>query len=340
MENNKKRLAIIIASVLGAALIAAGIFALVQIMNENRKKEDAVKTSSLFYDSLENAARQQQLKVAMYRSTFSNKADADARKNVGSEASSVAEVDTTIGKMRAVYASNVIKPSEFVIGRCLDGTTYIDDYQDKRLPRPASLADANAALKTNEHVVRVTEALVFIPCPNLGLLGGGSVDLASFRFSDGVFPVTLNEQQAKKWKEKVQAANLLTVVDEGMVTYDGKQLRKISFVGKNAAGINRQLDTIFKDAGEIEKIKAENPNAVWQYEFLPINPLATGSLAGFYLIDEQTRLPVYSELSGINEDKSASENSTARLNIARTKQTYTFGQPLSLTLQSQLEQLP
>lgn len=317
-----------------------GVITAIQVANDARKKEETTKAVSLFYDSLENAARQQQARVAMYRSTFNSKADADARKNIGSEASSVAEVHTKVGKIRAVYATNVVKPSEFIIGRCIDGTTYVDDYQDKRLPRPTSLADASAALKTNERIVRVTEALVFIPCPNLGILGGGSVDLASFRFSDGVFPVTLNDQQAKNWKEKVQAADLFTITDEGMVTRDGKQLRKISFAGKNVAGINRQLDTIFKDAGEIEKIKAENPKAVWQYEFLPINPLATGSIAGFYLIDEQTKLPVYSELSGINEDKKADENSTARLNIARTKQTYTFGRPLSLTMQSQLELLP
>ena len=86
---------------------------------------------------------------------------------------------------------------------------------------------------------------------------------------------------------------------------------------------------------KIEKIQREQSKAEYQYEFISVGPVNTGSVGGFYLIDESTKLPVYSELYNTNPDKD--DKDRGRQNIARTKQTYAFGQPLALTLESQLE---
>ncbi len=293
-------------------------------------------TSSLFYDSLGNAAKQQQLRVAMYRSTYASKPDADANQNIGTQSSSVAELDTAAGKMRSVWTNNIVDTPQYAMGRCLDGTTYSDDYNARNLPRPTTLDEAEKVLRTSERLFKVTQALVFIPCPNLGLIPGAIADFAAFRFSDGLIPVTLNETQASNWKKKVVEANLFTIKDEGMVDRNGKQLKKISFTSKDSEATNQTLYSIFNETAEIDKIKAEKPDALYQYEFISIGPANSGGIGGYYLIDEATKLPVYSELYGTNKDRDFKEK-TARLNIAKAKQTYEFGKPLSLTYESQLE---
>jgi hypothetical protein len=340
-SEHKKLLAVGIVTAVVTVLVIAAVIVMAILSGGGTKPTSTPSdntATTLFYDTLGNAAKQQQLRVAMYRATYATKADADTKQKIGTEASSVAEVDIADGKVRSVYATSVSRTTEFSIGRCMDTTEYNDDYFISKQPRPTSLAAAADALKTNERLYKVTEPLVFVVCPSLGIMPNAVLDLASFRLSDGIFPVTLTEGQAKNWKAKLQEANLFTTKDEGVVERDGQQVRKVSFSPTSQDGVNRRLYDIFYEAGEIEKVKREHPEAHWQYEFLTVNPANTGSVSGFYLIDETTRLPVYSEISGINEDKKVSERS-ARFNIARTKQTYSFGKPLSLTMESPLELL-
>lgn len=292
------------------------------------------EASELFYNSLANAAKQQKLRVAMYRATYATNADAESNQNVGTRSASVAEIDSDIGKSRSVYATNTSDASKYSYGRCLDGVTYVDNFFGSSDKRPVTLEEADEALKTNRRVFKSTVD-GFSPCPKLGVLPGAVPDLASFRYSDGVFPVTLSEAQAENWKQKVKAANLFTIKDEGVSERNSQRLRKISITPKNEETVNRTLNDIFKEAGEIEKIQREQPRAEVQYEFISVGPINTGSVGGFYLIDETTKLPVYSELYNTNPDKE--DKDRGRQNIARTKQTYAFGQPLSLTLESPLE---
>lgn len=213
----------------------------------------------------------------------------------------------------------------------------MDTHRSKGVALPTTLAEAANVLTTNQYLAKVTEALQFIPCPRLGLMPGAVPDLASFRFSDGVFPVTLSDGQAENWKNKLKDAKLFTFKDEGMVERDGKQLKKISFTPKDETTVNSTLNSIFTEAGEVQKIKAENAKALVDYEFISVGPRNTGSVGGFYLIDEAKKLPVYSELYSTNPDKQAGADDSSNLNITRTKQTYAFGVPLALTLESPLE---
>jgi hypothetical protein len=333
----KKLLAV---GIVAAVLVVLGILAVVIIglLNGAGTKPTTETTSdsatTLFYDTLGNAAKQQQLRVAMYRATFANKADADNSKNTGTQASSVAEVDIQAGKARSVFTTNASSAPNFAIGRCVDGTHYTGDYTATNVARPTTLQAAADDLNNNRHLYK-SNVPIFDPCPELGIIKDVSVDLASFRYSDGVFPVTLTDVQADAWKKKVQEASLFTVKDEGMVERGGKQLKKISFTPKNNDGVNSKLYTIYNTA-EIAKIQTEHPNAAFRYSFISINPDNTGSVGGYYLIDERTKLPVYSELYGTNADKE-SQKPASRFNIARTKQTYQFGAPLSMTVSTPLE---
>lgn len=336
--------------IIGAAIIIAGVLLYIVVGKNVGKKPSSDQggsaattgAASQLYETLGSAAKQPKIRVGMYRTTYANKADADAKQNPGTIASSVSEVDTVAGKYRSVFAHNLLQDDKtFSVGRCIDHDTYNEAYNTplNHDPRATSLQNIapHLALAPQGHLYKVTEPLVFISCPHLGLLPS-SPPLAVSRLSDGVFPVTLTQQQAAKWTAKMKQVNLFEVKDEGMVEHSGKQLKKISFAPKNdSLTVSKSLYDIFYQAGEIDKIKREQPKAEWQYEFVAINPVNSGSVGGFYLIDEKTNLPVYSELYGTNPDKQTNASRAAGQNIARTKQTYAYPSGLTMDLYTPLE---
>ena len=328
-------------ALISAVILGVAVAAIVMIAMMGKKPAtEETKTSvaeSLFYDALGNAAKQSQYRIAMYRATYANKADADAAKNVGTETSSVAEVDNPIGKSRSVYATNVADAPKFHMGRCLDGAVYGDNFRTGVNPHTTTLTETAELLRTNKQLYKMTETASLSVCPKLGVSQLGVLDLASYRYSDGVFPVTLTDTQAENWKNKVKEAKLFSFKDEGMVERDGKQLRKVSFTPKDETTVNNILNDIFMETAEIAKIKAEQPKAEVDFEFISIGTRNTGSVGGFYLIDEATKLPAYSELYSTNPDRTLNREDASEANIARTKQTYIFGKPLSLTMDSPLE---
>lgn len=329
--------ALISAVILGVAVAAIVWIAMVGKKPVAEKANQAGASEVLFYDALGNAAKQQLYRIAMYRATYANKADADSAKNVGTETSSVAEIDNPAGKTRSVYATNAIDAPNFHMGRCLDGAVYGDNFRTGVNPHPTTLAETAELLRTNQKLFRITEAASMSVCPKLGVSPFGVLDLASFRYSDGVFPVTLTDTQAENWKNKVKEAKLFTFKDEGTVGRDGKQLKKISFTPKDETSVNRTLNDIFMETAEIAKTKTEHPKAEVDYEFISVGTRNTGSVGGFYLIDETTKLPAYSELYSTNPDKTLNREDASEANMARTKQTYIFGKPLALTMDSPLE---
>lgn len=333
------RASLVIIIILVTIGIVVAIWGSLQRSGDGESSRDATK--SQFYGALGNAAKQQKLRVGMYRETFATRTDADARRNVGTVSSSVSEVDTEAGKYRSVFATNTFGDEGFRVGRCIDNVTYGDYYQPPaiRTDHAKTLSDAATRLKLipEGNLYEVTQPLQFITCPHLGLMPANP-PIAMSRLSDGVFPVTLSPPQAKKWQEKIEKADFFEVKDEGIMERGGKKLRKISFKPKadDDWSINKKLYDIFYEAGEIAKIKAEQPRAEVDYEFQPINPMNTGSIGGFYLIDESKNLPVYSELYGTNPDKQG-ESGVAKRNIARTKQTYAYPAQLTLSLDTPLE---
>src|SRR6266498_4059956 len=335
-HKNLNLILLVAAIVLGAAIVMA-IW-----LNAQRSNSPASGASSsaetILYAALANAAKQQRLRVGMYRETFATKADADTRKNVGTVASSVSEVDIKKG-FRSVFANNILEEDgSYTIGRCVDGTTYNDYYQPpaKNTARAKTLQEAAGRLLLipEGNLYKVTQPLTFITCPHLGLLPA-SPPVAMARLSDGVFPVTLTEAQARDWQQKIAAAKLFSVKDEGTVQRDGNDLRKISLAPHDESTTQKLYD-IFYETAEIAKTKLEQPKAEVDYEFQSMNPNNTGGVGGYYLINERQNLPVYSELYGTNPDKT-DDSRAAKRNIAHTKQTYTFPNQLSLDLDTPLE---
>jgi hypothetical protein len=309
-----------------------------QKVNQKTSTNETDQAEQLLYQALANAAEKQSIRVAMYRATYADKESADSNKNPYAIWSSISEVSTQTSDYRNVYAYKLADQKGFTVGRCLRQKEY-RNFNDREQAKPTSLA---AVVQKLKHLQFTTEALTFSPCPNLGLIPGAIPFLAAARLSDGIFPVTLSKAQATKWKSLMQTADMFDVKDEGIVTKDGRQLHKVSFVPKlNKQDVNQKLYEIFFEAGEIKKLqdqKKANPNIRFEFEFISNGVNNTDGVGGFYLIDPTTKLPVYSELGTIGKDRKVTTQSTAAgYNLSRTKQSYTFPDKLSLDENSSLE---
>ncbi len=334
--NRPKSKRLIVIAAAAVVIVAAGVAVWLTRPAGNQAKAPAAE--SLFYDVLGNAAQQPIVRVGMYRATFPDKIAADAGINPAAESSTVSEIDTGAGDYRNLYVYRNVGDTNVTMGRCLglrDSRNFSPSAQ-----RPASIKAAAQNLGT---IQESPERLPFSPCPQLGLYPTGSPDHAAARLSDGIFPVTLTKAQSDKWVIKMKAAALFDVRDEGLVTKDGRPLRKLSFAPKaGVTKVNEQLYDIFYEAGEIDQIKAmNNPEARYQYEFIAVGVVNHGDVSGFYLVDEVTKLPVYSELKGLAPDRPmTSPADAAGNNLARTKQNYAFSGPLKLDASSKLDFVP
>lgn len=327
--------AIVVVVLLGAGLI---FFA---FGGDKKDKQDSStsdpKVVTGFYDALAKGASQKNIRVAQYRTTYATKADLESKNDPGFIQSSIGELVNN--KYRSVYAQRMYDKTDFSMERCMDGVSYWDGLGTAfgaQRPAPKSLAESNEYLK---QMYRVTEAVQFTTCPYVGVMPGGALDLAPARMSDGFMPVTLTDAQAANWKSKMQAANLFLIKDEGMVTHAGKQVRKYSLAPSgDALTLNEQLYNIFYETGEIEKITREQPKAEWKYEFIGINAANNGGIKGYYLIDEQTGLPVFSELMGVGEDKVKDPASPVKkANLGYNKQSYAYPSAPTIELTTPLE---
>jgi hypothetical protein len=330
---------------LGVVVVLGGLFTygILQVMNQINKAKDggggtaSGSTSAAYklYDALGNAVGQQKLRVAMLRTTYANKADADSGQHIGSQQSSVSAMDTAALTYANVFVSNVGgEDSGFTAGRCVSKVPYAN--KDAEAAGIKTLAAATDRLK--QTLPQVPVGGVADSCSQYGVAPGANVQLAWARLSDGIMPVTLEQPQAKDWAEKMKGTALFTVTDEGMTTKDSKQLRKYSFKPKvESDRIGVTLDDIFKQASHVEELQRQHPGTSYAYAYLPLSATLASGAEGFYLIDEKTSLPVYSEINSIAKDKPNDGKAPSRLNLARTKFSYSFGSPVTIDLNTALE---
>lgn len=316
-------------------VLIAGVSLFMLLMQKGTYQSESA-TADLFYGVMENAAKRPLLKVSMYRETYANKADAATKQNIGSITSSVSEADNRTNKYRTVFAHNFLgDPKVFTFGRCIDGVEYDPIYSGQSAPTSLSAVVPYLDLAPKGLLHDHGTPAPVSPCINVGVYPAPTL-LVAGRLSDGVIPVHLTDAQAKKWAAEVRGANLFTIKDEGKVQKDGKELRKISLTPNDEQKVSTRLYDIFYTAANIDAIK-NNPKALWRYQFASINPVNSGSVGGYYLIDEKAKLPVYSELYGTNPDKKINESEGAGRNIARTKQSYDFESRLTITTATPLE---
>lgn len=332
-KSPRKKWLIIAVAALTLVVVTVGVIILGVSQKQTKSPESDTAATAALFSSLEKAASKPMLRVAMLHKTFATKADLDANTKPGIVQSSVSEIDSTAGQYGHVFAQKLNIKDEFSMERCINKQAYISAsaiYTNRPLPKTLAAAQ--------EYLGQLYASNgTFVACPNLGLVPQAVPEIAPARLTDSVMPVTLTATQAANWKNKVLAAKLFVAKDEGMVSRNGKQLKKYSFTPRDdRTDVNSLLYDLFYQAAEIDTVKRETPQAKWEYSFIPINPSKTGSVKGFYLIDEAVGLPVYSEIQGVNPDRTE-DTETNRLNIGFHKTTYAYPSALSLDTKSPLE---
>ena len=152
--------------------------------------------ASKLYKALGNAVGQQRLQIAMLRTTYANKADADAGKQVGSQLSSVSAMDTAALTYANVFAFNVTgEGGGFIVGRCVN-----------KVPYAISDTDAKSITTLGAAKQRLTQTLPQVAlggfadsCAQYGIPPNALPHLAYARLSDGIMPVTLEHEYIMRY---------------------------------------------------------------------------------------------------------------------------------------------
>ncbi len=284
-------------------------------------KLSAVKSpvEQLLYDSLQNAASQNMVKLSHEEVTYGSKADQAAGKISGSD-HSLSEFNATSKDYSTVYETS--DDIGYGVGRCVKGQTY-------RLGEYLLLNDATQAqqqLASTPKPIAADQA--FTACTYDAYERYG-------KLSDGIIPVGYSASQAKSWITALSNIKLFKVKDEGTATYKGQTGRKISFTLNSVSGHPGSTDLFFYAVRD--GITNQNGGLNMQkYQFDRIlDPGPPNGLSGYYIIDEKTKLPIYSEF----QTSQLPDESDSSYEPITTKQHYSYPASSTITPTTQLESL-
>lgn len=197
---------------------------------------------------------------------------------------SLAEYDATNKDYRVAFVSDSIFPRA---ERCIDGKEY-EPVED-----PDTLDEAKAAMQGEMKERKSTS-----------YLGTCKYQTPRFHgsFTDGILPVGLDAERAKKTVQGLKGRGGVSFTDEGSATYKGKTGRKISFeISEQKTGTKHRANIFFyafRD-GPSNKVGANVPSLDTMrdnFETRLHDTTPQPELKGFYIIDEKTNLPIYSEI--------------------------------------------
>lgn len=270
---------IILAVIAGIAL-AAVLF--VTFVLKFGSSGSAPQAKELFYTMVETAAQKDRVAYA-YERTKPKVGQAS-----GVHVKSLAEYEYSSKKYSTVFASEAIIAQ---IGRCVNGKEYINP--DVRYP--SDFAEAEEALrgKSQENTRTSTQACDYLKPRYEG------------NFTDGILPVGATAQQAKNMADELRFRDTIVLKDEGTATYEGKQGRKISFLLDpkttnlpDKAGV---FFYAFRD-GRTGKVGGNGVDVDAIDAQFSMRLQHADGIKGFYLIDESTKLPIYSEIVTIGSE--------------------------------------
>lgn len=304
----------IILGVIGALIVIgggiAGFFML--IGSSNGMSSSA---STLFYDTLSNASQQTKVHFAAETTRYSSEADIKTG-DYQKYDQSLAEFDTKTKQYSAVFTTDdPVMPSN---GRCVQNKEYkVTGYLYK------DFDTARAALNTPSTELE----------PQSAYSQYGACDYNDFGrnglLSDGVIPLGFTSAQSKDWLTALKAQNAFSVKDEGTAVYKGKTGRKVSFALNK--GVTCEDLYFAQQDGTTGTHGGLNANK-YLYEDTYFSSSNTTSLKGFYIIDEKTKLPMYSEMQTVAIPGLESDAIVA-------KQRYNFPTGLTMTTSSVPEDL-
>lgn len=308
-------------ALIGLALLLVGAVVLWLV---NRQKDTPVQSSAqaetTLFEMFTTAATKDKIHLTYAERKFNS--PEDRQKNVVSnESYSVAEADSAAKDFRSVYitrSGSSSRPS-YSLGRCLNGQVYV----------PQTTTGVISSLSAAESSLR-SQSLAPLPLTDDGEQPEGcqlTDARRNGRLTDGIIPLGLNTTQANGWLKHLKAAQFLIVKNEGNTTYKDTPVQKIRLVTNSLAGVGSFYEAVKSGAGlqlTDPESGAPGPDA-YRLDDIP----SMDNLDGFYLIDKQTKLPVYSEFT----TASLLNNKSGYV----FKQAYQYPEQLSLSTASQLE---
>lgn len=267
-------------------------------------------TNGLFLETLSNAS--QKTKVHQLTSYKIWRAGAPTSSAPARDELSLTEFDSEGNKFNTINASTTaLNEAE----KCLDGKPHAYRVSSDTMQAAIDTLNSSSA----EEKAYADPNSPFSPC-NI------SRSTRVGKFSDGIIPVGLTSAQANSWLGYLKDRGVFVVKDEGSTEYKGAKVRKLSFV------LNEKLDNtaLFYAVRDGDTGKPEGAGINWKTLYgmqLSQTPATPTGLQGFYLIDEKTKLPVYSE---VNSTQLASKP-PAQTEAYAQKVEYVYPDTLSIT---------
>lgn len=287
----------LVLAIVGALLLVSIVWAIISFMSKSSAPGTNGRHSAatqLFDDMLATAAAKKTVGLTYAELGYESRATFEA-KQVKDRVYSVAELDLSTKDYRAVYADELgsANLAYYMVRRCLGGQMYRSDANALAY---RTVQDVKAALM-QPFTVTVAES----EAQDCSLTNPNHPG----RLTDGVIPIGLDEQQTKGWLAALHADDFLQVEDKGMTTYGQKSVRKLQVTSSSIGGVG-SFFTAAKNGTGLQLATDEGETGADSYR---LDHMATSdNISGFYLIDEETKLPVYSEftaaaLLGDNNDK-------------------------------------
>jgi hypothetical protein len=311
-------------TIVGALLLVSIVWVLISFMSKSSAPGTGGQQNSAAEQTLDDmfaaAAAKKQVRLTYAEQRYESRTAFEA-KQVKSQFYSVAELNLDTKDYRAVYAKQLGSGElSYAVRRCLDEKMYRSDANALAYQ---TLDDVKAAL-AKSFTVTVADGTEARDCSLTNPDHPG-------RLTDGVIPIGLNKQQTEGWLAALYEDDFLQVADKGMTTYGQKSVRKIQIASNSLGGAGNFFTAAQNGAGL--QLVADGGDA--GADAYRLDHMATSdNVSGFYLIDEATKLPVYSEfttaaLLGGNNDKAGSV----------MKQAYAYPDALTLNQTSTINTL-
>lgn len=313
-----------IVAVIGALVLISAIWFVVSMVSKTSAPGQNGQSSAaqkLFDDMARAAAAKSRVQLTYAEKSFKSKADYTAH-TVLDQQYSVAEVDVPTKEYRAVYANQQGSSTGltyYTVRRCLTGKMF----------EPEGFA---LAYKTLDAVKGVLQQPFRVTVDNSEANDCSLSDPDHpGRVTDGIIPVGLSQDQIEGWLRNLHEASFVQLEDKGMTTYNQKPVRKLRVVTNSLAGAGNFFDAVKKGAG----LQLTTDSGAVGADSYRLDHMATSdNIDGFYLIDEQTKLPLYSEfvtLALLKDDSGeapSNQNGTTQGRVF--KQLYAYPESLSL----------
>ncbi|HEX6258885.1 MAG TPA: hypothetical protein VFZ48_05395 [Candidatus Saccharimonadales bacterium] len=249
-------------------------------------------TATLFYDMLATTGQKNMVRLHAYEASYESEADLGKKPYLESLALTEYDYKTKAFTNVSIYQSRLSAGA----GKCIKG----EEFRTKTSSLDIDTFD-QALAAVNDTEPAGEYARFYTNCDRKRNQRA--------KITDGIIPVGASKQQLDDMIADMKQNAYVTLKDEGEAEFHGKKGRKISVsVGLTESTKGYESNAFyfsFRD-GTTGKVGGNGVNTDIvedQFDTVYIQRSPSGALKGFYIIDEKTKLPIYSEFSTVNNGK-------------------------------------